>query len=461
MRVLITGATGLIGQEIGKLLVKGGHELIVLTRNQRQARLNLPFPCTLVEGDLGKGPVSSLGTLAIEAVIHLAGENVGEGRWSKKRKTEMKSSRVLASNNLFASLPWKSVRVFVAASAIGIYGETGDLPATEESPVGRGFLAELTQDWEEQVRRQERSTSAVNCRFVSFRIGIVLATQGGALKKMLFPFLAGVAGKLGSGNQWMSWVHLHDVAAAFAWALETPSLQGTFNLVAPSPVRNQEFTVQLCHRLGKKPFLPVPQLALKLLLGEMSVLALGSTRVSCQMLLQSGFRFRFPSLGDALKDLCEVFSKGDNLYQVEQYLPIPPKEVFPFFSEARNLEQITPPNLNFHILSQSTPQIQQGTLIDYRLRIHGVPVSWRTLIESWAPPRMFVDTQLKGPYSKWHHTHEFEALGPGTLIRDRVLYRLPLGKIGWLTAGWWVDRDVRKIFTFRKKAVAEIFKSEI
>lgn len=145
-------------------------------------------------------------------------------------------------------------------------------------------------------------------------------------------------------------------------------------------------------------------------------------------------------------------------FETSQFVPRPLPEVFDFFSDPKNLEKITPPFLNFRIVAMSTPEIQQGSIIDYQLKIHGVPAKWKTLIEKWEPNSEFVDTQLKGPYKLWHHTHRFEAVAGGTMIFDRVNFRLPFGFIGALIAGAFVQNDVKEIFAYRRKVIAETFR---
>ncbi len=150
-------------------------------------------------------------------------------------------------------------------------------------------------------------------------------------------------------------------------------------------------------------------------------------------------------------------SGDETILETEQWIPRPVSEVFEFFSRETNLETITPPFLGFKVVRMSTPTIQEGTLIDYRLKIHGVPIGWRTRIEDWQPGVKFVDTQLKGPYALWHHTHTFEAKDGGTLMRDRVRFRLPLGPLGNLVAGWLVRRDVAQIFAYRTSVIEKLF----
>lgn len=152
-----------------------------------------------------------------------------------------------------------------------------------------------------------------------------------------------------------------------------------------------------------------------------------------------------------------IFSSKDRVLEVQQWIPQKIEHVFPFFCDEKNLERLTPPNLNFQVIGKDTPSLRAGTLIDYKLKLYGIPFSWKTLIESWDPGKSFVDTQLKGPYVKWHHTHTFVERDGGTSMTDRVVYRLPMGILGDLVAGWFVDKEVRSIFDFRKKVVKEIF----
>ena len=147
-----------------------------------------------------------------------------------------------------------------------------------------------------------------------------------------------------------------------------------------------------------------------------------------------------------------------HVFEVEQFVPRPKAEVFEFFSSEFNLETLTPPWLNFKVLGKDTPKIQQGTLIDYQLKIYGVPVKWRTLIEVWKPGECFVDTQLRGPYKKWHHTHTFKDVEGGTLMSDRVIHQAPMGRLGDLVAGWKIQGDVKGIFAFRQQKIAELFR---
>ncbi len=456
MKILLTGATGLVGAELGLRLAQQGHQVLIVTRDREKALLHLPFPCEIIEGDLSRQPLDRNLTRGVEAVFHLMGENLSDSRWSETQKSRIRNSRLQGTRNLVNSFS-QAPRVFISASAIGFYGDRGDEVLTESSSEGRGFLSELCRDWEVEADRiSEVPPSSLDdskVRVVKARLGVVLSPQGGALVKMKPAFQAGVGGPLGQGRQWMSWIHIEDAVNLFLFALNNNQVEGVINFVAPDPQTNRDFSKELATSLGRWLGPPVPSFGLRLLFGEMASVLLASQRVIPDQATKLGFRFLYPTLARAFEELLSPQKKGEEIFLAKQFLPYPREQVFKFFSEARNLEKMTPDNLHFHIVDISPPQIQLGTVINYRLRINGVPARWRTLIEKWNPPIEFVDTALKGPYRLWHHTHHFEELGSGTLMIDQVRYVLPLGIFGWLVAHWKVRSDVEKIFAFRRSVV--------
>jgi uncharacterized protein (TIGR01777 family) len=459
MKILLTGATGLIGKELGKKLVELGHELHVLSTNPRRAKLELPFPAQVYLLDNHHFSLPQELIEQIDAVINLAGDSIGEGRWSEKKKKILYDSRILTTKNLvnsFNSYPNKEalkLKTFISASAIGIYGNRGQEVLSEDTSLSEDFLSKICTDWE----KESAKLSIPAARVVNPRIGIVLSPRGGALQKMLLPFSLGFGGSLGSGKQWMSWIHLKDIVSSFVHILDRSELMGPLNLCSPHPVTNKEFSRILAQALQRPLFLPAPGFVLKILLGEMSTLVLDGQNVSSQKLIKSGFQFQFPYLTHALSDLCQGFKKSQKEIVAEQWLPKKPQEIYPFFSNEKNLEKLTPEFLNFRVLKKSTDEIHEGTLIDYRLSLHGIPFKWRTRIENWNPGSQFVDTQLSGPYKLWHHTHDFIEFGGGTLMRDRVLYQVPMGWIGDFFAGLKVKADVSKIFSYRRKIIHDLF----
>lgn len=448
MNILITGGTGLIGQQLGLELSKKGHSLVGLTRNKSQATLTAPFPATWIECDIGK-QVPDLTSYKIDGVIHLAGENVGEKNWSAEQKKKILDSRTQGTKNLLGALKNSQYQFFVGASAIGIYNWSKDDEwLTETSPAASHFLADVTKAWEAESLKAKART-------VLFRIGVVLSTEGGALPKMLFPAQIFASSPIGSGKQWMSWVHLKDVVRSFLAAVENPSTQGVYNLVAPVPARQKQMAQEIAKQINSFSGPPAPGFILKTFLGEQASLALNSMRVSSEKWIKTGFRFEYTELQSALTDILGPWKNGVAVKTYRQFFPLPRDRVFAFFSAAENLEKITPPSVHFHIAKMSTEKIEKGTLLDYKLKIHGVPANWRTRIETWKTNEEFTDTQLKGPYNLWHHTHSFEDLQGGTLMTDVIRYKLPLGLLGRLFAQAWVDSDVEKIFSFRRQEVGK------
>jgi ligand-binding SRPBCC domain-containing protein len=222
-------------------------------------------------------------------------------------------------------------------------------------------------------------------------------------------------------------------------------------------VTNRTFTNSLCRSLRVFENAPAPSLAIKLLYGEMGGIVLESANIQPRRTLASGFRYRFESIDAAFADLLTPLQGATREQVSEQWVPHAPDAVWPYFCDERNLEELTPPFLNFKVLRKSTSEIGEGTLIDYRLRLNAIPMGWQSRIENWEHARRFVDTQVKGPYSHWRHEHQFIPLANGTLMRDVVRYRLPCGWLGSTLAGWKVESQVAQIFSYRAARIAERF----
>jgi uncharacterized protein (TIGR01777 family) len=290
MRILITGGTGFIGQALCPRLVAAGHEVVVLSR---QARPRLPTGVATSVTRLDELDAGGFG-----GVINLAGEPIGDGRWTPARRKLLLDSRIETTAKLVAWMQraQQPPAVLVSASAVGYYGEQGEREITEATPPTPGFTHELCAAWEREADR----AASLGVRVCIPRIGVVLDRDGGALAKMLPAFRMGAGGRLGSGRHWFPWIHREDMAAILQWLLETPAASGAYNASAPHPVTNDEFTRALGRALGRPTVLPMPAAALKLLFGEMSELLLVSDRMVPKRLLAEGFRFRYPELAVAL-----------------------------------------------------------------------------------------------------------------------------------------------------------------
>lgn len=455
MRILMTGATGLIGRELGKALVARGDSLVCLVRDVRAARRRLPFPAVCHSWDHTR-PVPAEALRDVDAVVNLAGEPVADTRWTEAKKALIRDSRVHGTRQLVRAVldHGAGVATFVQGSASGYYGDRGDERLTADSTPGTGFLADVVQAWEAELRPLAEQRRSLRVPVV--RTGIVLARQGGALAEMLPMFQLAAAGRLGTGRQWMSWIHLDDIVGLFQHALDVaPS--GILEGVAPEPATNRQFTTALCRSLGVIENIAAPSLAIQALFGERAAIVLGSTRLEPVATRAAGFRFRFDAVEQALDDLLAPMRGGVRVRVWEQWLPHAAQDIWPFFCDVNNLEDITPPFLSFRVLGQSTPAIGAGTLIDYRLRLNGIPIRWQSRIDTWDPPRRFIDVQATGPYALWHHTHDFVPMGAGTLMRDTVRYRLPAGWLGALAGGRKVASDVERIFDYRSRKIDERF----
>jgi uncharacterized protein (TIGR01777 family) len=290
MNVLMTGGTGFIGKKLGQQLSKENHKIFVLTRNKK----NLPFPCTQFNWEELESLVKSK-SLEIQAIINLAGESIAQ-RWTHSTKNKILDSRVKTTSKLVEIFKNSHLEVFISASAIGYYGNRGDELLSEDSGAGSGFLTDVCHRWEAEAFKIQNETSA---RVVIFRFGMVLGNDGGALLKMVPAFKKGLGGIIGDGKTWVSWIHIDDLSEMMTRALHN-NFKGIYNAVSPSPVRNEEFSEELAKALGKNLFLPIPKVALKILLGEMSQVLLSSQKVEPKHILGQRFKYKYPDIHDAL-----------------------------------------------------------------------------------------------------------------------------------------------------------------
>ena len=303
MKILMTGSTGLLGTALRQELTRGGHNVCRLVRpgtNIEALRGSHGFD---VKWDPATGDLEGAGEGA-DAVVNLAGASIVHGRWTARQKQLLKTSRVDTTRALVTALSQMALRprILISASAVGYYGSRGDEVLREDSPAGNDFLSQLSIEWEAEALKAE----VLGIRVVLARFGVVLAKEGGALPTMARPFRLGVGGRIGSGQQWMSWVTLRDVVAILRMALDNGAPRGPINVVSPQPVRNAEFTSLLASALHRPALFPAPAFALRLMLGEMAdALLLSSQRAEPAQLAKLQYAFHDPDLATALRStLC-------------------------------------------------------------------------------------------------------------------------------------------------------------
>lgn len=290
-RIAVTGASGLIGTALVGYLKSQGHTVQRLVRRPAVSSEEITW-------DPIAGTVDMEALAGVDAVIHLAGAGVSDKRWTKKYKSEILNSRLLGTTTIAKAVAVVKPQVFISASAIGWYGESGNRAVVESDRVGDDFLAAVCREWE------SAADLAGDVRTVKLRTGLVLDPTGGALGKMLPLFRFGLGGKLSNGKQWWSWITLHDQIRAIAFLLEN-KVSGPINLTSPNPVTNSEFTAGLARALHRPALFPVPGFALKIVLGGFSAEVLGSKKVMPQALTEAGFTFDYPHISSALEKLVD------------------------------------------------------------------------------------------------------------------------------------------------------------
>ncbi len=299
MKVVVSGGTGYNGRALCKGLLRAGHEVRVTTRDEEAARRRAPSRVELVHPGSPEGWADAV--RGCDAVINLAGESIADGRWTPGRKQALQRSRVATTRSLVDACGAIDERpsVFISASAVGYYGPSGNDKLDETAPAGDDFLARLCVAWEDEAGR----ATELGMRLVVPRIGVVLGDGGGALERMVIPFRMFVGGPIGSGKQWLSWVHRHDVVALLIDALTNDRMQGPVNAVAPDARTMADFSRALGAAMRRPSWIPVPSFALRLALGEMAEMLLTGQRVVPAAAEAAGYRFRYRSLGDALAEI--------------------------------------------------------------------------------------------------------------------------------------------------------------
>jgi len=300
-RIVVTGATGLIGRKLVRALIQRRDNVIVFSRDAEKAKSFFPKAMESVEWNYQHPEQWKYKIENSDAVVHLAGVNLFAKRWNDEFKKSIIESRQVSTMNLADAIKScdKKPEVFISASGIGYYGDCGETVLNENSAKGNDFLADVCEVWENESVNVEES----GVRSVQIRTGLVLSTEDGALKQMLPPFKFFIGGYLGNGKQWASWLHIDDIVEIYLHAIDNSSLTGSLNATAPNPIRMKEFAQTLARVLHRPSLFPVPKFILRLVVGEASEVVLASQRIDVKKLVESGYKFKFEILEDALRDL--------------------------------------------------------------------------------------------------------------------------------------------------------------
>ena len=299
MNVLITGGTGFIGTRLSGLILDRGHSVISLSTATKQGPVGHKH-CRHITADTSRKGAWQKELRDVDAVINLAGRTIFK-RWNAAYKKEIYDSRILTTRNIVEAIPPGSSTVLCSASAIGYYGDRGDELLPEDAGLGHGFLADVGKDWEEEAFQAIEK----GIRVATMRFGIALGRDGGAMAKMLPAFRLFVGGPLGDGRQWFSWIHIDDLTAAILFIIENAAMSGPFNFSSPNPVRNQELAKTIGKTVARPSFMPAPKILIRLAMGELGSTLLDSQRVIPANLLKAGFRFQYPDLASAVRQIVE------------------------------------------------------------------------------------------------------------------------------------------------------------
>jgi uncharacterized protein (TIGR01777 family) len=453
MKLVIAGGTGLIGQALTKELKNNGYEVVILSRNPEKYSEQFAHATVIYwDGTTTGDWVSQInGAIAVInlAGASIAGENLLRMRWTSKRKTQISESRINAGKALTEAIGSveKKPSLLIQSSAVGIYGPLGDQIVDDTHLHGNDYLANVCKEWEASTKEVEE----MGVRRVIIRTGLVFSQKGGIFTLLKLPYSFFVGGRLGSGKQYFSWIHIDDVVGAICHLMDNSEAMGTFNLTSPNPVNNREFNRLMGKAMAKPGLITVPSFAMRLVLGEVSTLALDGQRVVPQKLQESGYRFKFSNLSDALSDLLSTV----RLFQHSFLVPKSKEKVAAFHRNTVVLKQLTP----FPILVQfkEVEPVGEGTKAVFTLWFGPIPVHWEAVHHDFNLPDSFSDTQLKGPFEYWFHRHSFNAIDDNTTevidtieaVYGNSLFMGIVSRLMWITLpilfafrGWQTKRLV-------------------
>ena len=477
MNIFITGATGFLGRQTVASLYGQGHSITAFVRSEQRARNLLGQGIRTVPVDITNEELDVEIDNA-DVVINLSGEPIARLRWTNRIKQRLWDSRVTMTERLVNSINQSKSppSLFISASAIGYYGSNHTDKLTENYPVGDGYLANLCEQWENAALGVSQNST----RVCLLRIGIIIGREGGFLQAMAQSFEYGV-GTYISSNPYISWIHITDMVKVINFCIDNEQISGPINCSSPNPVSSKEFGIAMNKLTNAKFLLPIPKILLRLILGEASATLLQSQYTLPKKLEDLGFAFIYRNISDSLYEemsykyanitryrqnpsetdefMAEYKVNENGVYELTSDISLKGDSdtIFSFFSSALNLGLLTPSWMDFRIL-EIPDEIDTGSKITYRIGLWFIGLNWITRIVVWKPKRLFVDLQEKGPYSLWWHEHILEDKKDGNIvIKDRVIYRVPLGIIGRIVHRLFIRKTLLRVFNFRRKVILARF----
>lgn len=456
-RIGITGASGFVATAVIAALTRRGDSVRALSRNP--SATNFPSGVDVRQFDTMSAidPRASAQALeGLDAVVHLAGESIS-GHWNSDKKKKILDSRSIGTRNLVNAMRACSQppRVLVSASGSDYYGPCGDQPLDESSPAGSDFLAQVCTQWEREAKR----AAEFGIRVVCLRQGLVLDGRAGPLAAMLLPFKLGAGGPLGSGRQWWPWIHLQDDVALFEFALDCDQASGPINAVSPDVASNARFSAALGHALRRPALAFAPPVALHIALGEFYKILLASKLILPARAQDLGFSWAHESLEEALLELLDPGSqRAPAIYrfELEETVAAGLDKAFDFFSNAANLTELMPSDLQLHMRSLPV-EMKRGAIVEHEFKLQGLPVRWKSLITRWQPGVGFADVQIRGPFQLWRHQHDFESRNGSVLLRDRIDYSLPLAPLSDVALPV-VRASLVRVFAYRRSQIKRLLR---
>lgn len=452
MNILITGASGFLGKKLTFELLKKGHKLTLVSRTQKR----FTCPHTFLQWDISKKPLPFKCLKEIDAIIHLAGEPIAEKKWLKDQKQKIYNSRVQGTKNLVQSIQShpNNVRIFISASAIGIYGNHGEREITEASSFGNDFLSKVCQSWE---AASQSLIENKNIRLCYARFGLILDRDGGILKKLQPIYRCRLASPLSTGQQWMSWIHSKDAVGMLIYALENKSVKGAFNATAPMPITNKSFTLLLSKAMQARPLhkLHAPRFILRASLGEITQMILCSQQVLPEKMFNWGYSFKFKELKQALNDIFRTLPQFHFL-RSQQWFSASAEQVFDYLTEFSCAKELIFPKANIHFIKTSTPKPTLNSLIEYQLKTKGFSKQINYRISRWNPPNEFTN-QVDSRSIHLLHNHKLQKLGSGTLVTDSIYYKPQSRVINQLFVNPLLANHSQKALDYRYEKLENIF----